>query len=116
MTKTPSRKTILITGAAGNLGGLLARHFLDPIRSDSPEILLRLMVHRTPLAKEISQAPNVEGVKADLNDPSTLVKAVEGADVVVHFAGVMETSSPAGQSPDFAPQNALSEVFVAADA
>ncbi len=36
-------KTVLITGAAGNLGGFLARYLM---KSD---LRLRLMIHRTPL-------------------------------------------------------------------
>jgi len=85
MTPSP---TILITGAAGNLGGLLARH-LAPAGYD-----LRLMVHRTPLARELRDAPNVEAVDADLARPETLARAVSGADVVVHFAGVLFAPRP----------------------
>lgn len=84
---TPSPR-ILITGAAGNLGGLLAQH-LVPAGYD-----LRLMVHRTPLARELREAPNVEAVGADLSRPQTLARAVAGADVVVHFAGVLFAPRP----------------------
>jgi len=43
---------ILITGAAGNMGSLLARHLLaSPHR-------LRLLVHRTPLPFDASVHPN----------------------------------------------------------
>jgi nucleoside-diphosphate-sugar epimerase len=73
--------SILITGAAGNLGSLLARH-LVPAGHD-----LRLMYHRKPVAEDIASAANVRPVKADLGDPATLHDAVTGADVVVHFAG-----------------------------
>ena len=73
--------TILITGAAGNLGSLLARHLLPSGHE------LRLMYHRTPLPVDLLAAPNVRAVKADLADPSTLPAAVDGAEVVVHFAG-----------------------------
>ncbi len=80
--------TILITGAAGNLGSLLARH-LVPGGHD-----LRLMVHKTPLSEDLEQAPNVTPVRADLSEPPTLVNAVAGADVVVHFAGVLFAPRP----------------------
>jgi nucleoside-diphosphate-sugar epimerase len=79
---------ILITGAAGNLGGLLARH-LAPGGHD-----LRLMVHRSPVGDDLAAAPNVRCVKADLADPRTLPPAVEGVDVVVHFAGVLFKPRP----------------------
>jgi nucleoside-diphosphate-sugar epimerase len=51
---------ILLTGAAGNLGSLLARHLL-PSGHD-----LRLMYRRTPLPGDLLAPPNVRAVKADL--------------------------------------------------
>jgi nucleoside-diphosphate-sugar epimerase len=80
--------TILITGAAGNLGGLLARH-LVPRGHD-----LRLMYHRRPLPADLASAANVSAVQADLADPATLPPAVAGVDVVVHFAGVLFRPRP----------------------
>src|SRR4029079_5536593 len=80
--------TILITGAAGNLGGFLARH-LVPSGHD-----LRLMVHRRPLGEDLTDASNVRPVHADLREPSALGPAVEGCDVVVHFAGVLFAPRP----------------------
>lgn len=83
-----SSPTILITGASGNLGGLLAGHLLP---GKHP---LRLMVHQTPLAPDLAQAANVTPVRADLANPSTLPAAIAGADVVVHFAGVLFAPRP----------------------
>lgn len=80
--------TVLITGAAGNLGGLLARHLVPGGHA------LRLMYHRKPLPHELATAPNVTPVHADLADPGTLPRAVKGADVVVHFAGVLFAPRP----------------------
>ncbi len=80
--------TILITGAAGNLGSLLARHLLPSGHE------LRLMYHRTPLPVDLLAASNVRAVKADLADPSTLPAAVDGAGVVVHFAGRLFAPRP----------------------
>jgi len=77
-----SSRTILITGAAGNLGSHLARHLIPSGHR------LRLMVHCRPLPADIASAPNVTVVRADLGDPQTLPPAVAGADVIVHFAGV----------------------------
>jgi nucleoside-diphosphate-sugar epimerase len=82
------RRTILITGAAGNLGGLLA-HQLIPTGHE-----LRLMYHRTPLPEDVAQVANVRPVKADLGDPATLPPAVIGADVIVHFAGRLFAPQP----------------------
>jgi nucleoside-diphosphate-sugar epimerase len=82
------RPTILITGAAGNLGGLLAQHLA------AGDHELRLMYHRRPLNRALATAPNVHAVKADLADPPSLRRAVQGAAVVVHFAGVLFAPRP----------------------
>lgn len=80
--------TISITGAAGNLGGLLARHLAARGHA------LRLMWHRKPIPDELLLRPNVTAIRADLTDPTTLPTAVNGADVVVHFAGVLFAPRP----------------------
>ena len=79
---------VLITGAAGNMGTMLARHIV----ARTPR--LRLMYHRTPLAEDLARAPNVEAVHGDLGNPRTLAHAVPGVDVVVHFAGVLFAPRP----------------------
>ena len=79
---------ILITGAAGNLGSLLARHLLPSGHQ------LRLMYHRTPISSDVLAAPNVRAVNADLSDPSTLTSALEGVDVAIHFAGRLFAPRP----------------------
>src|SRR5438552_14351830 len=80
--------TILITGAAGNLGGLLARHLIPGGHK------LRLIYHRKPLSQDLSSAPNVSPIQADLAKPETLPSAVAGAKVIVHFAGVLFAPRP----------------------
>jgi nucleoside-diphosphate-sugar epimerase len=81
-------KKVLITGAAGNLGSLLASYL---IRS---ELQLNLMIHKKNLNPAISNAPNVKVYKADLNKPETLDAALERVDTVVHFAGVLFRHHP----------------------
>ena len=80
--------TVLITGAAGNLGRLLARRLVSTGRH------LRLMFHRRPIPEEVRLAPNGTPVQANLSDPDALGAAVRGADVVVHFAGVLFAPEP----------------------
>jgi nucleoside-diphosphate-sugar epimerase len=82
------RRTILITGAAGNLGSLLARHLMPSGHE------LRLMYHRTPLPDDVVRGAHVRPIKADLGDRATLPAAVAGADVVVHFAGRLFAPRP----------------------
>ena len=74
---------ILITGAAGNLGGFLAQHLAGGMHA------LRLMIHRTPVAAGLADAARVEVVRADLGQPESLPPAVAGMDAIVHFAGVL---------------------------
>ena len=74
---------ILITGAAGNLGGSLARDLA------SGHHALRLMVHHKALAPDLQREPSVEIVHADLALPETLPPAVAEVDAIVHFAGVL---------------------------
>jgi nucleoside-diphosphate-sugar epimerase len=79
---------ILITGAAGNLGSILARHLLP---SDHG---LHLLIHRRELPFEAVSYPNVTVFKADLNDPDSFSPACSGVDCIVHFAGVLFAPQP----------------------
>jgi nucleoside-diphosphate-sugar epimerase len=88
MTGEHAQRTILITGAAGNLGSLLARRLADG------EHRLRLMVHHEDVPADLHDAPGVEVVWADLADPASLPAAVAGVDSVVHFAGVLFAPRP----------------------
>jgi nucleoside-diphosphate-sugar epimerase len=83
-----SGPTVLITGAAGNMGTMLARHLAGRVPR------LRLMYHRRPLAADVLHSAGVEPVQADLGDPRTIGPAVAGVDVVVHFAGVLFAPRP----------------------
>jgi len=80
---------ILITGAAGNLGSLLARHLLGREMD-----LLRLMVFRRDVPADLKVAGRTEIVRADLAKRETLTAAVAGVDVIVHFAGVLFQANP----------------------
>lgn len=86
MKITPART--LITGAAGNLGSLLARHLMPGPHA------LRLMYHRKPLPADLATAPGVQTVQADLADLNTLATALDRINVVVHFAGVLFKPRP----------------------
>jgi nucleoside-diphosphate-sugar epimerase len=81
--------TVLITGAAGNLGGLLARHLLS-----ATDVRLRLMIHDKPLPADLASHQRVEWFRADLANPDTLTGQLAGSDVIVHFAGVLFKARP----------------------
>lgn len=85
---------ILITGAAGNLGGFLARHLA------ANSYNLRLVVHRRPVAGAVAALPNVQVFQSDFSDPGTLRPAMLGADAVFHFAGVLFKPRPEKSLPE----------------
>jgi nucleoside-diphosphate-sugar epimerase len=81
-------KKILITGAAGNLGGFLAEHLLNT------DLFLHLMIHTKDVKPVLKNAPNVKVFQADLNKKETLADALNGVDTVVHFAGILFKHNP----------------------
>lgn len=81
--------TILITGAAGNLGGILARS----LASDD-NYRLHLMTHHKDVDPELRSCPRVTVYKSDLANPQTLIEPTKGVDVIVHFAGVLFQHHP----------------------
>lgn len=79
---------VLITGAAGNLGGFLARHMLEGPHT------LKLMIHQRELPDDLARHPNVEVIRADLRTPASLGPACRGTDCIVHFAGILFAPRP----------------------
>ncbi|MCL1937518.1 MAG: NAD(P)H-binding protein [Candidatus Azobacteroides sp.] len=86
MEQNENNQTILITGAAGNLGGLLANYLKNR--------KLHLLVHKKEVAEELKNRSNIQIFKADLAQMETLYSAMEGVTTVVHFAGVLFKSRP----------------------
>ena len=89
----PAELTTLITGASGNLGGLLARHLISSRRR------LHLIAHQTELPGDISSYERCRIFRADLADPASLEAPCSGADAVVHFAGVLFKPNPGAFLP-----------------
>ena len=81
-----NNQPILITGAAGSLGGLLAKYLQD--RN------LHLLMHKKDIAEELKNRQNIKIFKADLAQTETLYPALKGVDTVVHFAGVLFKAFP----------------------
>lgn len=81
-------KKIAITGAAGNLGGLLAQSMKDL------DLKLNLLIHKKEVADNLKQKENISVFRTDLAKTDSLFQALEGVDTVVHFAGVLFKANP----------------------
>lgn len=81
-------KRIAITGAAGNLGGLLAQGMKDM------DVYLNLLTHKKDIAGNLKEKENISVFKVDLASKETLCDALDNVDVIVHFAGILFKANP----------------------
>lgn len=79
---------IAITGAAGNLGNLLAQGL------QKENVSLNLLIHKKEITEELASKENVSVFKVDLANKHTLSDALKGVDTIVHFAGVLFKANP----------------------
>ncbi len=79
---------ILITGAAGNLGGLLVNCLKDS------NLHLNLLIHKKNVSSSIERLSNVSVYKADLAQKDSLTPALKDVDIIVHFAGILFKNNP----------------------
>ena len=90
----PSSKTVLLTGATGNLGWKLLHHLVSlpgyarfvglDLRQPDPDRLAALQ----QVAQAAGQQPELQFITCDLADPHDQAwrEAITQADVIVHFA------------------------------
>ena len=71
---------VLITGGAGHLGPIVCRAFARE------GFDVRVLCHRKAI-KNIGSRPDI--VWGDITDPDSVKRALEGADAVVHMAGIL---------------------------
>lgn len=77
-------KTIFITGGAGFIANTLIRHYIE-----NNEIVVYDNFHRDTLTGSgIAGHPNLRIVKGDVLDADNLTAAMQGANIVVHAAGI----------------------------
>ncbi|MDU1889389.1 MAG: NAD(P)-dependent oxidoreductase [Dysgonomonas sp.] len=81
-------KRIAITGAAGNLGNLLAQGMKDL------QVNLNLLIHNKNIADNLKNKENVSVFRVDLSQKDSLREALTNIDVIVHFAGVLFKANP----------------------
>jgi UDP-glucose 4-epimerase len=77
-------KKIFITGGAGFIANNLIRHYIE-----NNNIIVYDNFHRDTLTGSgYSEHPNLRIIKGDVLDAALLTKSMEGADVVIHAAGI----------------------------
>lgn len=82
------KQRIAITGAAGNLGNLLAYGL------QKKDVKLNLLIHNKKISDDLSSQQNVYIFKTDLADENSLFEALKDVDTIVHFAGVLFKANP----------------------
>jgi len=77
-------KTIFITGGAGFIANTLIRHYIE-----HNKIVVYDNFHRDTLTNSgLTEHPNLSVVKGDVLDVELLTRSMQGADVVIHAAGI----------------------------
>lgn len=79
---------VAITGAAGNLGGLLVQGMKDL------DINLNLLIHKKDVPDDLENKKNISIFRVDLANDKSLAEALENVDVIIHFAGVLFKANP----------------------
>jgi nucleoside-diphosphate-sugar epimerase len=78
---------ILLTGGTGFLGS----HIAEQLSSQGHQV--RALVRRSSNRKHLHALPGVEFAEGTVEDPESLVRAVEGVDAVIHSAGLVKARS-----------------------
>ena len=108
-------RTILITGAAGYVGGALTRRLLDEPDTTVIAVDACGMAHGDAGLSGIADRPGLEVVRADIRDRDRLRPFIERADAVVHLAAIV--GDPAGKrDPDLTREINTAATQLLADA
>jgi NADH dehydrogenase len=91
------RGKVLVVGGAGFIG----RHVVERLVASGRSVLVP--ARRRERAKHLIVLPTVEAVEADVNDPATLGRLVDGQQAVINLVGVLHGSS-AGRGAAYGPE------------
>ena len=84
------KKKIFITGGAGFIANTLIKNLID-----MNTVVAFDNFHRDTLtASGYKQHDNIEVIKGDVLDIDLLTKAMKGADIVIHAAGIARHFDP----------------------
>lgn len=79
-----NNKTIFITGGAGFIANALIRHYIE-----HNKVVVYDNFHRDTLTNSgLMEHPNLSVIKGDVLDAELLTRSMQGADVVIHAAGI----------------------------
>ncbi len=100
---------VLVTGGAGFIGG----HVVDRLVRDGASVrVIDALIEQAHEEEPIHLNDRVEYVFADLNDPTTVAKAVEGIDAVSHQASMVGLETSLADAPDYERNNNLATAML----
>ncbi|MEY4754579.1 MAG: hypothetical protein RJA44_2254 [Pseudomonadota bacterium] len=82
-------RTVLILGGSGFVG----RALLAKLVRAQPGLRLRVPSRRPARTKALAMLPGVELIEADVHDPATLARLVQGCDAVVNLVAILHGSA-----------------------
>ncbi|MFH1869019.1 MAG: complex I NDUFA9 subunit family protein [Pseudomonadota bacterium] len=88
---------ILLIGGTGFLGSAVVRELAR--RPASANFQFKLPTRRRDKAKHLLVLPTADVVDADVHDPATLARLMQGQDAVVSLVGILKGGEPGRLSP-----------------
>src|SRR5688572_25420 len=99
------KKKVLITGGAGFIGSHLADELLNSGYEVRALDNLSEQVHGENCTRPVYLNPDVELQIGDIRDKAVVKKALEGVDMVVHFAAMVGVGQSMYQISDYVSVN-----------